>query len=155
MSQFSRETAVERRGKNLWTAQLCRGWRIGAVPNGGYVLAIAGRVLSEALPHRDPLTVTGFYLRPAVLGAIDCQVEILRQGRNTSFAEVKMYQQGELRVKVSAAYTDLDRQQGESWSAAPRPQFTAWDQCPPSGQKIEFKERVELRLASGSEVFRE
>ena len=51
MSQFAQDTAVEQVGENQWRGELREGWRIGVVPNGGYVLAIAGRVLSEALPH--------------------------------------------------------------------------------------------------------
>jgi acyl-CoA thioesterase len=154
MSQFARETAVEQVGENTWRGELCEGWRIGTVPNGGYVMAIAGRALSEALPHKDPLTVTAFYLSPTALGPIDCKVEILRTGRGTSFAEVKMYQADELKVQITAAYTDLDRLHGETWSAAPRPQYPLWDDCQPSGQKgVEFRQRAELRLVSGAEVF--
>ena len=155
MSQFAQDTAVEQIAETVWRGELCEGWRVGAVPNGGYVLAVAGRALSAALPHKDPLTVSAFYLAPTELGPVDCKVEILRLGRNTSFAEVKMYQKGELRVKVTAAYTDLAGLQGENWSAAPAPQFPGWDACEPSGQKgVEFRQRSELRLVSGNEVFR-
>lgn len=153
MNQFERDTAVRPLGDNQWRGQLCQGWRIGTVPNGGYVLAVAGRALSEALPHKDPLTVTAFYLAPTSLGPVDCRVELLRAGRNTSFAEVKMYQEGELRVKVTAAYTDLDELRGETWSSRPRPHYPGWDECEPCAQKIEFRQRAELRLVTGNEVF--
>ena len=154
MGQFARETAIEQISENHFRGELCEGWRIGAVPNGGYVLAIAGRALRAALPHKDPLTVSAFYLAPTELGPIDCQVEFLGGGRSTSFAEVKMYQQGELRVKVTAAYTTLDKLGGESWSAADRPQYPAWDQCvPPPDMGLEFRNRAEMRLVSGVEVF--
>jgi acyl-CoA thioesterase len=154
MSQFATDTRVEQVGENLWRGELRRGWRIGAVPNGGYVLAVAGRILSEALPHRDPLAVNAFYLAPTELGPVECRVELLRAGRNTSHAEVKMYQQGELRVQVTAAYTDLDGLRGESWSGRLRPEIPGWDDCAPSGQKkLEFRERVDIRLATGTEVF--
>jgi acyl-CoA thioesterase len=154
MSQFARETAVEPLGDNLWRGELCRGWRIGAVPNGGYVLAVAGQVLRQALPHRDPLSVNAFYLAPTVLGPIDCRVEALRSGRSTSFATVQMIQQGEPRVQVTAAYSDLERLQGESWSGRPRPLFPPWESCPESGQEgLEFKQRVEIRMVSGGDVF--
>jgi len=154
MSQFAQDTAVERVGENRWRGELREGWRIGA-PNGGYVLAVAGRVLSEALDHPDPLSVNAFYLAPTVLGPIDCQLETLRVGRNTTHASVRMFQQGELKVLVTAAYTDLSSLAGETWSAKPRPQYPAWAECTPSGQdKIEFfRERVEIRLVSGVEVF--
>ena len=116
MGQFARETAVEQISDKHFRGELCEGWRIGAVPNGGYVMAVAGRTLRAVLPHKDPLTVSAFYLAPTDLGPIDCYVEFLGGGRSTSFAEVKMYQHGELKVKVTAAFTDLDKLKGESWA---------------------------------------
>jgi acyl-CoA thioesterase len=154
MSQFARETAVERVGENLYRGELCEGWRVGVVPNGGYVMAVAGRALREVLPHKDPLTVSAFYLAPTILGPIDCQVEFLGGGRSTSFAEVRMMQEGQLKVKVTAAYTDLDKLSGETWSSSERPEYCPWDECPPSGDKgVEFRQRAELRLVSGQTVF--
>jgi acyl-CoA thioesterase len=156
MGQFELDTAIECIGDNLFRGELREGWRIGAVPNGGYVLAVAGRALRAALPHKDPLTVSAYYLAPTVLGPIDCQVELLGGGRSTSFAEVRMVQQGELKVKVMAAYTDLDKLGGESWSAAERPQYPTWEQCePPPDKGIEFRRLVEMRLVTGVELFHE
>jgi acyl-CoA thioesterase len=156
VSQFARDTAVERVSETLFRGELCEGWRIGAVPNGGYVLAVAGRALRAALPHNDPLTVSAFYPAPTVLGPIECQVERLGGGRSTSFAEVRMVQEGQLRVKVTAAYTNLDRLDGETWSVVDRPQYPPWEECEPSGDKgVEFRQRAELRLVSGQEVFSE
>lgn len=155
MSQFARDTAVEQVTDRLWRGELVAGWRVGAVPNGGYVLAVAGRALREALPHPDPLTISAYYLSPTALGPVDCQVEVLRQGRNTSFAEVRMLQQGQLKVKVVAAYTDLDSLQGESWTSVERPEYPPWQDCRRLRQNLEFRERAELRLVSGHEVFSE
>ena len=155
MSQFPQDTVVVKVAENRWRGELRQGWRIGAVPNGGYVLAVAGRVLGEALGHPDPMSLNAFYLAPTVLGPIDCQVEILRAGRNTTHATVQMFQEGELKVQVTAACTDLSSLAGETWFGQPRPQYPAWEECTPSGQeKVEFfRERVEIRLVSGVEVF--
>jgi acyl-CoA thioesterase len=154
MGQFERETAIEQIGDNLFRGELHEGWRIGAVPNGGYVMSIAGRALRAILPHKDPLTVSAFYLAPTTLGPIECETQLLSSGRSTSFAEVKMYQQGELKVKVTAAYTDLEKLVGENWTVAPRPDYPSWNECENPGQRdIEFRSRVELRLVSGKEVF--
>lgn len=153
MGYFERETAVEKTAEGRWRGELQRGWRIGAVPNGGYVLAVAGRALAEALPHPDPLTVNAFYLAPTALGPVDCEVEVLRAGGNTSQASARLYQDGELKVLVTAAYTRLDQLDGPSWSAAPRPQFPAWEDCAGGDGGLEFAQRVAVRLSRGGEVF--
>ena len=92
---------------------------------------VAGRVLRDALPHKDPLSMNAFYVAPTQLGPIDCDVEVLRLARSTSFAQVKMSQGGELKVQVTAAFTDLAALAGESWSSAPRPEYPLWDACAP------------------------
>jgi len=156
MGQFARESAVVRIGENRYRGNLCAGWRIGAVPNGGYVLAVAGRALAEVLPHKDPLSISAFYLAPTVLGPIDCEVELLGGGRSTSFAQVNMRQDGQLKVKVTAAFTDLDKLDGESWSAAERPQYPAWEECEePPDPGIEFRQRAQMRLVPGRRFSKE
>ncbi|MDZ7783014.1 MAG: thioesterase family protein [Halioglobus sp.] len=154
MSEFARDTAVEKIGEGIYRGELVAGWRIGEVPNGGYVLAVAGRALRAALPHADPLSVSAFYLAPTVLGPVECHLRVLRAGRGTSFADVDMFQQDELKVRVTAAYTDLERLDGESWSRLARPRIPPWEECGgPPGKDLEFRRRVELRLAAGREAF--
>lgn len=156
MGQFDLDTAVEKIADGKYRGELVEGWRVGDVPNGGYVMAVAGRALREELTHSDPLSVNAFYLAPTMLGPIECRVQVLRVGGSTSFAEVGMYQEGELKVKVTAAYTDLARLSGENWSSSERPQFKPWEECDPSPQKgVEFRQRAELRLVAGKEVFSE
>ena len=154
MSQFASETAVERIGENRWRGELCQGWRIGNGFNGGYVLAVAGRVLSQALPHPDPLTVTGYYLAPTDLGPVECEVSPLRSSRNTSFASLVMYQGGEPRLQVNAAYGDLDALAGEDWAAVQRPDIRPFEDCDVLQQGVvELRQRAEIRLVEGAEVF--
>jgi len=98
MKQFEIDSAVEQLEDNLYRGELVEGGRVGSVRNGGYVLAMAGRALRDALPHKGSLSVNVFYLAPTVLGPIECQVEVLRSARSTSFAQVKMFQEGEPKV---------------------------------------------------------
>ncbi len=114
MGLFQRDTAIESLGENSWQGELTDNWCIGDVPNGGYVLAIAGKALSAALPHKDPMSVNAFYLAPTTVGPVICEVEPLRQGGSTSFAMVRLYQNGELKVQVTAAYCDVDALNGET-----------------------------------------
>jgi hypothetical protein len=155
MSEFEKSTAVTQIGEGRWQGEIVPGWRIGAVPNGGYVLAIAGRVLAQALPHPDPLTVHILYCAPTVLGAVTCDVTQLRSGGSTSHATLSMWQEGELKAQVTAAYTDLSRLQGESWSSARRPDIPPPDSVPVTPEHgIELRRNVNQRYFTGGEVFR-
>jgi acyl-CoA thioesterase len=156
MSQFALETAVEQVAENRWRGELCEGWRVGEVLNGGYLLAVAGRALVEALPHPDPLTVTGYFLAPTGLGPVECEVTPLRSSRNTSYASLTMYQAEQPVLQVTAAYGDLDKLKGEDWSAAERPDIPAFEDCPVTRQRVlEIRQRAEIRVVEGAEVFTE
>jgi acyl-CoA thioesterase len=154
MGAFDHDTAVMLQQDGTWAAELREGWRIGAVPNGGYVLSIVGRALSEALPHRDPLVINAFYLAPTELGTAEIRVELLRSSRNTSHASARLYQGGELKLQATAAYVNLDRQHGANWSGRERPEFPAFDSCQAGGDsKLEFRRNVDLRLSGDTGVF--
>ena len=56
------------------------GWDIGGNANGGYVLALAGRAMSEAV-ERTPLTITAHYLAPVPAGPVQIDVATVRLGR--------------------------------------------------------------------------
>ena len=64
MGHFEADTAVEKIAENHWRGYLREGWRIGEVPNGGYVMALGARALSEALAHPHPQVVNAFYISP-------------------------------------------------------------------------------------------
>lgn len=53
-SEFDRDTAVTLREEGVYDAELSAGWTIIHAVNGGYLLAMLGRALGEALPHSDP-----------------------------------------------------------------------------------------------------
>lgn len=153
-SAFALDTAVEQVDDHLWRGEIVPGWRIGVVPNGGYVLAIAGRALSRALPHSDPLGVSVTYCAAAELGPIDCEIELLRAGGSTTFARVTLRQQGQVKAAVTASYSDLERLKGESWSSVVRPEIADWHDLEPLPEHgIEMRQRVNQRYARGRELF--
>ena len=75
-------------------AELHKGWRIGKVPNGGYVMGVIGRAISQTLNDADPLSINAFYLEPTMLGHAEIDVEVLREGKGTQFAAARLYQEG-------------------------------------------------------------
>ncbi len=154
MGQFTTETAVTRLSETRWGAEIHRGWRIGSVANGGYVMAIIGRALREALPHQDPLSLNAFYLAPCELGPVEIEFELLRSNRGTSFGSASLYQNGELKVRATGAYTDLDRLSGETWLDSKPPVVREFDEVAHlTANHLEIHERIDTRLVEGYEVF--
>ena len=131
MSQhkFDQDTAINQVSELVWHAELDAGWCIGPVPNGGYVLAIGAKVLSPALPHKDPLTTSAYYFSPTHAGRIECKVEIIKQGGSTSFGMVRMYQDDELKVQITAAFSTLAQMKGESLQLDPAPPVAKLEDC--------------------------
>ena len=106
MVQFASDTAVSQKNKSTWEAEVHHGWRIGSAANGGYVLSLVGRTLAAALNQPDPLSINAFYLAPVGLGKVEISVESLSETRSTHFAGADLWQEGQLKIRVTAAYTD-------------------------------------------------
>ena len=112
--EFARSTAVRKVGEGLWEGHFSSNWLIGQTMNGGYAMAVAARVLGQALPHPDPLTVTGHFLNRTEVGPVRCEVEILRAGGGSSTGSVKLFQKDDLKIVVTGTYGDMARQRGEN-----------------------------------------
>jgi acyl-coenzyme A thioesterase PaaI-like protein len=154
MGQFYSQTAVSPQGDLQWQAEVHRGWRIGSVANGGYVLALVGRVLSAALNQPDPLSVNAFFLAPVALGEVEVTVESLSETRSTHFASADLRQGGQLKLRATAAYTDLDKLQGPDWTSVAPPQVPAFGDVPsPAMSHLEIHQSIDLRMVQGVEVF--
>jgi len=156
MGQFIQQTAVTALNESRWQAEVHRGWRIGSVANGGYVLALVGRAFSEALNQPDPLSINAFYLAPVALGQVEVSVESLSETRSTHFASADLRQEGELKLRATAAYTDLDKLKGPDWANVAPPQVPAFDDvAAPAMSHLEIHQSIDMRMVQGAEVFTE
>ena len=154
MSQFLSHTAVSSQGNSRWQAEVHRGWRIGSVANGGYVLALVGRALSEALNQPDPLSINAFYLAPVALGEVEVAVESLSETRSTHFASADLKQEGQLKLRATAAYSDLDRLSGPNWTNVAPPEVPGFDDVAAlTMSHLEIHQSIDLRMVQGAEVF--
>lgn len=156
MGQFKADTSASLKGGSVWEGEIRRGWRIGSAANGGYVLALVGRVLSEALSQPDPLSINAFYLAPVELGDVEVAVQSLSETRSTHFAGADLRQHGRLKLRATAAYTDLDKLSGPDWTNVTPPEVPAFDKVPaPALSHLEIHQSVEMRMVEGAEVFTE
>ncbi|MCZ1007366.1 thioesterase family protein [Streptomyces lydicus] len=133
-SEFDRDTAVTRRAPGVYDAHLSAGWTIIQAVNGGYLLALMGRALGDALPHPDPLSVTAHYLTASVPGPAVIRTEVVRSGRTMSTGTASLVQFAEdgsevERLRVLAAYGDLDALPDDVRTTAKPPDIPPYEHC--------------------------
>ena len=83
---FAAASAVVPGGPGRWSATVADGWDIAGNANGGYLLAIAGRAMADAVGRPDPVTITAHYLAPGRPGPVDVSATVVRSGRRFSTA---------------------------------------------------------------------
>ena len=153
MSHYDDETAVERVDEQRFRGRVSSAWNIGGNPNGGYLVSLITRALSQTVAHPDPLSVTTHYLRPGVSDApCDIEVELIRAGRTLSTLRATLSQEGKARLSVLAAYADLGSPAGiDSDITLPAPRLPTPDDCVQrsaenQGVDLPILDRLDTRL---------
>ena len=154
--RFDEEIRVSAAGAGRWTGRIHPSYNIGANPNGGYLLAVAGAAMRAATPgHPDPLSLTAHYLKPGLPEA-DCSVEVavLRAGRSLSTVRATLAQHDGSRLELLAAMGDLGDGDGDGDGVAlgpPPPELPPPDACVPrspgeQGVALPSLDRRDVRL---------
>ncbi|WP_030900804.1 thioesterase family protein [Streptomyces sp. NRRL S-474] len=133
-SEFDRDTAVTRRAHGVYDIDLSAGWTIISAVNGGYLLAVLGRALADALPHADPFTVSAHYLTASQPGPAVVRTDVVRTGRTLSTGQASLFQYDDEgreveRIRVLASYGDLDALPDDVRTTAEPPAIPPMDQC--------------------------
>ncbi|MGW6400557.1 thioesterase family protein [Streptomyces sp. NPDC055134] len=133
-SEFDRDTAVTRREPGVYDIDLSAGWTIISAVNGGYLLAVLGRALGDALPHSDPFTISAHYLTASRPGPAVIRTDVVRTGRTLSTGQASLFQYDDEgaeveRIRVLASYGDLDALPDDVRTTAKPPHFPPVEQC--------------------------
>lgn len=133
-SEFDRDTALARRDEGVYDIDLSAGWTIAKAVNGGYLLAVLGRALADALPHRDPFTVSAHYLTASLPGPAVVRTDVVRTGRTLSTGQASLFQTDEdgrevERIRVLASYGDLGALPDDVRTSAVPPAIPPIEQC--------------------------
>ncbi|MDX6355752.1 MAG: hypothetical protein QOF98_2655 [Streptomyces sp.] len=135
-SEFDRDTAVVARPgePGAYDGELSAGWTISSAVNGGYLLALIGRALRDALPHDDPITITAHYLTASQPGPAVIRTQLVRAGRSMSTGQASLFQpDGDgrevERIRVLATYADLSALPDEVRTSATPPPIPAFADC--------------------------
>ena len=126
--RFDADTALTGAGDGRWVATVPEHWFVATGPNGGYLAAVATRALIEAAggEDRSPRSLTLHFLAPPKAGEIEVGVSIERAGRSTTFASLRILQDGET-VALGLGCCGVWREGQPEWDelerpAAPRPE---------------------------------
>ncbi|WP_055529981.1 thioesterase family protein [Streptomyces graminilatus] len=133
-SEFDRDTAVTRRAPGVYDTVLSARWTVFDAVNGGYLLAVLGRALADALPHSDPFSVSAHYLTASRPGPAVVRTEVVRTGRSLSTGTASLLQYDDEgneieRIRVLASYGDLDALPDDVRTTAEPPAFPPMDRC--------------------------
>src|SRR6476661_2880315 len=103
LSEFDGGSAVSARAgePGVYDAALGEGWRIGGGVNGGLLLSVVGRALSQELgeaegdrpAHPHPVAISAYYLTPGVPGPATVRTSVLRHGRAVSNGQASLVQE--------------------------------------------------------------
>jgi acyl-coenzyme A thioesterase PaaI-like protein len=140
--RFATATAVtllERDVRNVETvrydAEVHDGWDIGGNANGGYLLAIAGRAMADAV-GRPPLTITAHYLRPAPPGPCTVDVDIIRSGRRLATVSATLSMAGVPTLQLLGTFGD-QQPGGPMLQQVDPVELPPFDECPLRPQTAE------------------
>lgn len=133
-SEFDRDTAVTRRVPGVYDIDLSAGWTIIGAVNGGYLLAVLGRALADALPHDDPFTISAYYLTASQPGPAVVRTDVVRTGRTLSTGQASLFQYDDEgreieRIRVLASYGDLGSLPDDVRTTAKPPAIPPIEQC--------------------------
>jgi hypothetical protein len=133
-SEFDRDTALTPREPGVYDIDLSAGWTIINAVNGGYLLAVLGRALADALPHGDPFTISAHYLTASRPGPAIVRTDVVRTGRTLSTGQASLIQYDDEgreveRIRVLASYGDLGSLPDDVRTTAQPPAIPPMGQC--------------------------
>ncbi len=149
---------VEAGTKLHYTGEIHDGWDIGGNANGGYLMAIAGRAMADAV-QRPPLTLTGHYLRPAPAGPCRIDVEVVRSGRRLATVRATLSVEAQPVLALLGTFGEQRRDDGDSYLHRGPVELVPYADCvsmpsPDEGISPALNGRLANRLQPGDDGFR-
>jgi hypothetical protein len=140
-----------------FAAEVTPGWDIGGNANGGYLMAIAGRAMTEAV-GRPPVTLTAHYLRPAPAGPCEIEVTTVRSGRRFATATATLTMAAGQVLALLGTFGE-QTPGGPAFTREAPVDLPDYDDCevpppPTDGPGPEMFRRLAVRIRPGDEGFR-
>jgi hypothetical protein len=129
---FARATAVDA-GDSVGPNTTLRGrihdgWDIAGNANGGYLLALTARAMTEAIGRPDPVSITAHYLSPGRPSEVSVEVSRIREGRRFSTASATLV--GEKPILVTlGTFGELAESSAPVIHHVTPPDIPAYEEC--------------------------
>ena len=132
LSDFARATSVTPTSESTFAADLDGSWKVAGAINGGYLLGVMGRALSETVPDLpDPLVISAYYLGPGDAGPAEVAVRTIRTGRSSATLGAELTQDGRPTMTALATYGSRGGRPGDVATSARPPALPAPEDCMP------------------------
>jgi hypothetical protein len=126
---FASASGVTAVGDGRYAAEIVEGWDIAGNANGGYLLAIAARAVTEATGRPDPVTITAHYLAPGKPGPVGVSVDVVRSGRRHATSSFRLMAGDDVLLVGIATTTELRAEAGTTLVDAAPPDLPPPDEC--------------------------
>jgi len=153
VTTFADVTAVTAMAPAEFKADISPRWTIVGHPNGGYLLAMIGRAVTELSAHPHVLAASAHFLRSPEPGPARIEVEALRAGRSTSQLRGRLLVDEKPCVEATFTLGTLAPNSGPAWQGGlPDPAMTdpaAAIRLPPvtpGGQPAAMMAEADVRL---------
>ena len=150
---FESVTALTPVHEGRFTADVSPDWTIANKPNGGYLLALLGRAVTQGATHPHVLAASAHYLRAPNPGRVDIAVETLRSGRGASQLRARILEGDSLCVEALFTTGELRADDVPFWArGTERPEIAPAADClrvppvSPVGLPVPIMGQVDLRI---------
>lgn len=114
----------------MFAGEVQPDWDIFGVANGGYLMAIAARAMSEEADGRVPVSLTAHFIRPISAGPVEVSVETVKTGRTFSTLRAQMTAAQESVALLGSFAGPGALGEETSYVAAAPPEMPPPEQCP-------------------------
>ncbi|GII75072.1 hypothetical protein Sru01_00540 [Sphaerisporangium rufum] len=149
MTKFDEATQAVRVDDTTYDVCLDPGYSIGGPLNGGYLMAVLLRAVTDDSPHAHPVSTAAQFLRAPRPGPAQVRLERLKAGRTAAMTRASLVQDGTSYLETLVTTATLGEGPAD-WSAGP-PAMPPVEECvrlpdprPESGMTL--SERMELRF---------
>ncbi len=102
--KFDHDVLVERKGENRFETEIFSDWNIVA-PNGGYLMAIAGKAITSISEYQIPLSMTAYYHKPTSPGYAELIVDRVIKSKRTITAKISLIQKDTVVISYTGMFT--------------------------------------------------